>query len=282
MKIRKKFKIEMGHLVRNCSTEKCARNQHGHSAAIEVILRSDCPDNGGMVYDFGLLKSNVKALIDAFDHSYVYWEKDDPEFIRYIKKFNSRYIEATFNPTAENLAMYFHQAIQKILDNTEKKNSESWIEVESVIYHETETGYAQTEESDFSNDSGWWTMTEYECKFSKAIYDEFPEGLKTGNMTNPDPIRNNTAEPTTEQLEIPFEEPGRECKCHTKKTSLKDFLDETDRIRSNMPENNQNPEKKQETRELAPEEKAATVGFLGDFLNWLGTMADGLNIEDED
>lgn len=261
MKIRKKFKIEMGHLVRNCSTEKCALTQHGHSAVIEVILKSDCPDNAGMVYDFSLLKTNVKALIDAFDHTYVFWEKDDPEFIEYIKKFNSRYIKASFNPSAENLALYFHHTIQQILDRTIKKNCESHIVVDSVIYHETETGYAQTESSDFSDDSGWFISNKYDCEFSEDIWKEFPEELRDGNMINPEPVQKCVVldDPVQEPEELTCEEipeelkepnideiPERDlsvehkepCSCK-KKTTLHEFLDKTDEIKKNQKESSE-------------------------------------------
>jgi len=139
----------MGHLVRNCSSERCAFSQHGHSAIIEVILSASALDNAGMVYDFGLMKGTIKQFIDSFDHCYVFWNKESEEFKRYIKKFNRRWIEVDFNPTAENLALFFHGWIEYILSKTKMNNNESPdLHVASVIYHETATGYAQTEYGD--------------------------------------------------------------------------------------------------------------------------------------
>jgi len=149
MLIRKQYSIEMGHLVRNCSSERCAFSQHGHSAIIEVILSASALDNAGMVYDFGLMKGTIKQFIDSFDHCYVFWNKESEEFKRYIKKFNRRWIEVDFNPTAENLALFFHGWIEYILSKTKMNNNESPdLHVASVIYHETATGYAQTEYGD--------------------------------------------------------------------------------------------------------------------------------------
>lgn len=149
MRIRKQYSIEMGHLVRNCSSERCAFSQHGHSAIIEVILSASALDNAGMVYDFGLMKGTIKQFIDSFDHCYVFWSKESNEFKDYIKKFNHRWIEVDFNPTAENLALFFHGWLEYILSKTNMYNNESPdIHVASVIYHETATGYAQTEYDD--------------------------------------------------------------------------------------------------------------------------------------
>ena len=139
----------MGHLVRNCSSERCAFSQHGHSAIIEVILGADSLDNAGMVYDFGLMKGTIKQFIDSFDHCYVFWNKESEDFKEAIKKMNRRWIETDFNPTAENLALFFHGWIEYILSKTRMNNNESPnLHVASVIYHETATGYAQTEYDD--------------------------------------------------------------------------------------------------------------------------------------
>lgn len=149
MRIRKQYSIEMGHLVRNCSSERCAFSQHGHSAIIEVILSANALDNAGMVYDFGLMKGTIKQFIDSFDHCYVFWSKESEDFKEAIKKMNRRWIEVDFNPTAENLALFFHGWIEYILSKTRMRNNESPdLHVASVIYHETATGYAQTEYDD--------------------------------------------------------------------------------------------------------------------------------------
>ena len=69
MRIRKLFKFENAHIVRNCSSDRCKRSIHGHSYEVELILEAHRLDHGQMVYDFGLLKHHIKDIIDSFDHA---------------------------------------------------------------------------------------------------------------------------------------------------------------------------------------------------------------------
>ena len=52
MVIRKLFKFEGAHIVRNCSSHRCRENIHGHSYIVEVFITSDKLDRGYMVMDF--------------------------------------------------------------------------------------------------------------------------------------------------------------------------------------------------------------------------------------
>ncbi|MFR6543952.1 MAG: 6-pyruvoyl trahydropterin synthase family protein, partial [Butyricimonas virosa] len=52
MLIRKLFKFEGAHIVRNCSSHRCRENIHGHSYIVEVFITSDKLDRGYMVIDF--------------------------------------------------------------------------------------------------------------------------------------------------------------------------------------------------------------------------------------
>ncbi len=62
MLIRKLFKFENAHIVRNCSSDRCKRSIHGHSYKVEVLLQANRLDHGQMVYDFGLMKGIIKDL----------------------------------------------------------------------------------------------------------------------------------------------------------------------------------------------------------------------------
>ena len=168
MIIRKKYRVEMGHIVRNCSSDRCAHSMHGHSAIIEVLLEGNQLDNAGMLYDFGLMKGTVKEFIDAFDHCYIFWDKDDPQYIECIKKHCSRWISLPFNPTAEMLSLMFMVIINNIIRGTEKLNGESSdLHCSGVIYHETESGYAQCNQDDFNN--FWKIKNESNIIFSPDI-----------------------------------------------------------------------------------------------------------------
>lgn len=171
MIIRKKYRVEMGHIVRNCSSKRCAHSMHGHSAIIEVLLEGSKLDNAGMLYDFGLMKGSVKQFIDMFDHCYVFWDKDDPEYIESIKKFCDRWISLPFNPTAEMLSLMFMNAINQIIRYTTKYNGETGdLVCTGVIYHETESGYAQCCQKD--NESMWDSSNLGKIFVSDGVLDE--------------------------------------------------------------------------------------------------------------
>ena len=80
MLIRKLFKCESSHIVRNSTSARCSHSIHGHSAVIEVFFRSKDLDNAGMVYDFGLMKNSIKQFIDSMDHCYLLCGLDKSEF----------------------------------------------------------------------------------------------------------------------------------------------------------------------------------------------------------
>ena len=104
-----------------------------------------------MVYDFGLLKSSIKDIIDSFDHAICFWNKDDPEYIAACKKFSARWISLPVSPSAEQFSRVIFFWAQEILKQTQMQNGESDVSVYSVIAHETATGYAQCFADDVAN-----------------------------------------------------------------------------------------------------------------------------------
>ncbi len=143
MLIRKLFKFENAHIVRDCSTQRCSENIHGHSYTIEVLLESNYLDNGQMVYDFSLMKRQIKELIDAFDHSITLWSGDNREYINDMKKHSKRWIKMPVSPSAEQFARVIFLMAERVLECTDMVNGEREVKVHSIIAHETETGYAQ-------------------------------------------------------------------------------------------------------------------------------------------
>jgi len=143
MIIRKLFKFENAHIVRNCSTRRCSENIHGHSYKVEVLLESNYLDNGQMVYDFGLTKRYIKELIDSFDHSITLWSGDDPEYITTMKHHSARWVELPVSPSAEQFARVIFLLVERVLMCTGMVNGERNVALQSIIVHETETGYAQ-------------------------------------------------------------------------------------------------------------------------------------------
>jgi len=104
MIIRKLFKFENAHIVRNCSTSRCKYSLHGHSYKVELFFESKYLDNGQMIYDFGLLKGLIKELIDSFDHSISLWNEDDKNYIKDMQKHSLRWIILPISPSAEQLS----------------------------------------------------------------------------------------------------------------------------------------------------------------------------------
>jgi len=151
MLIRKLFRFENAHIVRNCSSQRCSRSIHGHSYQIEIILEAHALDNGQMVYDFGLLKGHIKDLIDSFDHAIAFWDKDDAEYIDYCKKFSARWISLPVSPSAEQFSRVFFVLVDAMLKQTVMQNGEADVVLHSVIVHETQTGYAQCFKADIDN-----------------------------------------------------------------------------------------------------------------------------------
>jgi len=143
MIIRKLFKFENAHIVRDCSTRRCSENLHGHSYKIEVLLESDYLDHGQMVYDFGLMKLSIKTLIDSFDHAVTLWSGDDPEYIVSMKRYSKRWITMPVSPSAEQFSRVIYLMVERVLACTDMQNGEREVRLHSVIVHETETGYAQ-------------------------------------------------------------------------------------------------------------------------------------------
>ena len=173
MIIRKLFKFENAHIVRNCTSRRCSKSIHGHSYKVEVKLKSNFLDNGQMVYDFGLMKLYIKDLIDSFDHAITLWNKDNPEYIEFAKRFSERWIELPVNPSAEQFSRVFFLMIDRVLELMEFKNEEKEVKVHSIIVHETDTGYAECFREDAYNFEGMGEIRLEDIKFSDRIKEEW-------------------------------------------------------------------------------------------------------------
>ncbi len=172
MIIRKLFKFENAHIVRGCSTQRCSQNIHGHSYNIEVLLESNYLDSGQMVYDFGLMKLAIKELIDSFDHSITLWSGDDKGYLDSMKQYSTRWIELPVSPSAEQFSRVIYLIVERILELTVMQNAERNVTLNSIIVHETQTGYAQG----FKEDAHSLLMGKIELKeikFSSQIMKEW-------------------------------------------------------------------------------------------------------------
>lgn len=171
MIIRKKFKFEGAHIVRNCSTNRCKKSIHGHSYIVEVFFTSNKLDNGYMILDFGLTKKHIENIIDSFDHAYSMWSKEDEEFKNFFKTNSQRWIEMPVSPSAESYSLMFLKFIDHILKHTTFSNGEGDILVTSVRVHETKTGYAEA----FREDMELIELDIKKVVFSKEVINEWKE-----------------------------------------------------------------------------------------------------------
>ncbi len=92
---------------------------HGHNWKVEVIVKATRLDIAGMGVDFKIMKQETKKIADRLDHYYL---NDIPPFDK-------------INPTAENLAKYFHDELSVCLNN-------EVISVAAVTMWETERACA--------------------------------------------------------------------------------------------------------------------------------------------
>jgi 6-pyruvoyltetrahydropterin/6-carboxytetrahydropterin synthase len=190
MLIRKLFKFENAHIVRNCTSDRCRRSIHGHSYQVELILSAHRLDHGQMVYDFGLLKGVIRDLIDSFDHAICFWNQDDAGYIAACKQYSARWISLPVSPSAEQFSRVFFFLADQVLNQTKTRNGEGDVTVHSVIVHETATGYAQCFREDVVNEQ-MGILTLQSIEFSEQITQEWAdpamyEQLKQGiSFENP-------------------------------------------------------------------------------------------------
>lgn len=77
---------------------KC-ENLHGHNYRVEVTCQGGELDKTGMLVDFVDLKKALREVVDRLDHRHL---NETPPF-------------DVWNPSAEYIALYFYQEIEKIV-----------------------------------------------------------------------------------------------------------------------------------------------------------------------
>ncbi|MCR6570994.1 6-carboxytetrahydropterin synthase [Campylobacter insulaenigrae] len=174
MIIRKLFEFENAHIVRFCSSKRCKTSIHGHSYKVEVLLESKYLDNAGMVYDFGLLKDEIRQIIDSFDHAITLFKNDDSEYLKDMKRHSKRWIILPVNVSAENFVRVFFILIDTLLQKTKMFNGEQGVKLQSIIVHETRTGYAQGFKEDAYSEFLPKINLE-DIEFSEAIQDDWKD-----------------------------------------------------------------------------------------------------------
>jgi 6-pyruvoyltetrahydropterin/6-carboxytetrahydropterin synthase len=97
-----------GHALRNYHG-KC-ENVHGHNYRVQVGVTGSKLDENGLLFDFAELKKKLRATSEYLDH----------QFINDLKPFDE------INPSAENIAKFFCDEIQRDLAGTKVAYVRVW------------------------------------------------------------------------------------------------------------------------------------------------------------
>jgi len=137
IRITKEFNFEMAHAL--VGHNGPCKNVHGHSYKFNVTVKGKVKNgtedsDEGMVIDFTIIKNIVKEkIVDVYDHSLVLWDKVklDKNQIDFMNKL----ILVPFNPTCENLLIFYADMIKNELPPN--------IELTHMMLRETPASYAE-------------------------------------------------------------------------------------------------------------------------------------------
>jgi len=96
---------------------KCA-NIHGHRWQVILEVESESLETEGpcqgMVVDFGIMKKDLKKVVDTYDHTLIYQEGTLASItIEALAAEGFDLREVDFRPTAEAFAHHFYQVLSK-------------------------------------------------------------------------------------------------------------------------------------------------------------------------
>lgn len=137
IRITKEFKFEMAHALHGY--DGLCKNIHGHSYRLWVTVEGavkNSPGNkkDGMLIDFADLKKIVKEnIINKYDHSLVL-NGNSPHVKIDLSSFEKVYY-LPFQPTSENLVLYFVELINKKIPSP--------IKLKKIVLSETATSFAE-------------------------------------------------------------------------------------------------------------------------------------------
>ncbi len=144
VRVTKKFTFDMAHAL--YGYDGPCKNIHGHTYHLSVTMIGVPSANTndvklGMVIDFGDLKAVVKQhIIDVYDHTLVLNESAPYSKSELILTEFEKVVLVPYQPTCENLLLYFVATIQKYFTGS--------IRLASVRLEETPSSYAEWHHSD--------------------------------------------------------------------------------------------------------------------------------------
>jgi 6-pyruvoyltetrahydropterin/6-carboxytetrahydropterin synthase len=138
VRVTKIFDFETAHALHNY--DGLCRNIHGHSYKFHVTVMGTPEENEnspklGMVIDFGVLKKIVKEnIVDVYDHSLLLLNKENIDNYKDNPLFKRIHI-VDFQPTCENMVIYFSKVLKLKLPNN--------LKLYSLRLYETSNSYAE-------------------------------------------------------------------------------------------------------------------------------------------
>ncbi|MCL4321498.1 MAG: 6-carboxytetrahydropterin synthase QueD [Deltaproteobacteria bacterium] len=103
---------------------KC-ENIHGHNWQVETMVASNVLNEIGLVIDFKLLKKYIGGIMEMLDHKFL----NELDFFREV------------NPSAENIARYIYEELEKIIGLNEYNECKD-IRITRVNVYETSSSMA--------------------------------------------------------------------------------------------------------------------------------------------
>ncbi|RZD15102.1 MAG: 6-carboxytetrahydropterin synthase QueD [Candidatus Acidulodesulfobacterium ferriphilum] len=103
---------------------KC-ENIHGHNWRVETTVTSNVLNEIGLVIDFKLLKKYVDGVMEILDHKFI----NELDFFKEV------------NPSAENIARYIYEELEKIIGLNEYNECKD-IRITRVDVYETSSSMA--------------------------------------------------------------------------------------------------------------------------------------------
>ena len=168
MIIRKKFRFEGAHIVRNCTSQRCRENIHGHSYEVEVFLKPGRSPNNLMIIDPVLL-NNINEFISSFDHAFALWNMESDEVKDGIYRINTRVAEIPVSPSAEGYSLLFSFVISQMILAAKLADIGGEVKLHAVGVHETQSGYAES----LVDDVSLVQFTVEDIKFNEGIKREW-------------------------------------------------------------------------------------------------------------
>ncbi len=139
LRITKAFTFEMAHQLLNYEGQ--CRNIHGHSYTLYVTIGGEALCNpldpgDGMVMDFSELKKIVnKEIVHPYDHALVLNYLTPADHILQLQSVTEKIILTPFQPTCENLTVYFAGVLSDCLP--------AHVRLLKLKLYETSTSYCE-------------------------------------------------------------------------------------------------------------------------------------------